>query len=415
MTCSAVSASATPDAARLSDFFRNLARLISLKRILLALAKRFELWKLPLLPFITNGKHLSALVRTFAMIGVVSMKTSHTFDGLYNNYFNAVVNKSDGVDDKFVVNVMKQILCRVFKEFVDPYTFPSHHERMLAPYNYYEFGQRYVRCMVDFANSYIGHRERFADVSARLKRGENVILLANHQSEADPGVFALLLEKEFPALAENVIYVAGDRVIDDPLAKPFSMGRNLLCVHSKKYLDEDPATKPAKMKQNRTTLVKMQRLLNAGGNLLWIAPSGGRDRPDDAGYWKPAAFDVTTVELMKKLALNAKSKTALFPFAMWSWKIMPPPPKVQVELGEERIINFSGVGIALAEELDVDAIVEAAGAEGKEAEAKAVTEATWNAMNAEYEKLHEAITSQAGASLAHDGYVLSNPLHTCAV
>ena len=44
-----------------------------------------------------------------------------------------------------------------------------------------------------------------------------------------------------------------------------------------------------------------------------------------------------------------------------------------------------------------------------------MTEATWNAMNAEYEKLHEAITSQAGASLAHDGYVLSNPLHTCAV
>lgn len=33
--------------------------------------------------------------------------------------------------------------------------------------------------------------------------GENVILIANHQSEADPAVFALLLEKTFPHLAEG--------------------------------------------------------------------------------------------------------------------------------------------------------------------------------------------------------------------
>ena len=33
--------------------------------------------------------------------------------------------------------------------------------------------------------------------------GENVILIANHQSEADPAVFALLLEKTFPKLAQG--------------------------------------------------------------------------------------------------------------------------------------------------------------------------------------------------------------------
>lgn len=35
-----------------------------------------------------------------------------------------------------------------------------------------------------------------------------------------------------PSLTE-VIYVAGDRVVTDALCKPFSMGRNLFCVHSK--------------------------------------------------------------------------------------------------------------------------------------------------------------------------------------
>lgn len=46
-------------------------------------------------------------------------------------------------------------------------------------------------------------------------------------------MWALLLEDAFPHLATDVIYVAGDRVVTDALCKPFSMGRNLFCVHSK--------------------------------------------------------------------------------------------------------------------------------------------------------------------------------------
>ena len=50
---------------------------------------------------------------------------------------------------------------------------------------------------------------RFTEVQRQLDSGENVILLANHQTEADPGVFALLLEASHPSLATEVIYVAG--------------------------------------------------------------------------------------------------------------------------------------------------------------------------------------------------------------
>ena len=56
-------------------------------------------------------------------------------------------------------------------------------------------------------------------------------------------MFALLLEARFPDLATDVIYVAGDRVVTDPLCKPFSMGRNLFCVHSKKHMGDDPEVK----------------------------------------------------------------------------------------------------------------------------------------------------------------------------
>lgn len=48
------------------------------------------------------------------------------------------------------------------------------------------------------------------------------------QTEADPQVISLLMEREgYGKLASGLINVAGHRVTTDPLAIPFSMGRNL--------------------------------------------------------------------------------------------------------------------------------------------------------------------------------------------
>ena len=57
----------------------------------------------------------------------------------------------------------------------------------------------------------VGHLEHFDALQEQLQQGHNVVLLANHQTEADPGVWALLLEKTHPQLATDIIYVAGDR------------------------------------------------------------------------------------------------------------------------------------------------------------------------------------------------------------
>ena len=53
----------------------------------------------------------------------------------------------------------------------------------------------------------------------------------------------------------------------------------------------------------RTTLTKQGACLGArqGGQLLWIAPSGGRDRPNADGVWMPSPFDPSSVELMRQL------------------------------------------------------------------------------------------------------------------
>ncbi|KAK1274172.1 hypothetical protein QJS04_geneDACA012173 [Acorus gramineus] len=56
-------------------------------------------------------------------------------------------------------------------------------------------------------------------------------------------------------------YVAGDRVVTDPLCKPFSMGRNLLCVYSKKHMGDDPELVEKKRKANTRSLKEMAFLL----------------------------------------------------------------------------------------------------------------------------------------------------------
>lgn len=132
------------------------------------------------------------------------------FEDFYNNYKHTVLT-SDAPDanSELVARIMGSIADRTFNQFLDPYTFPSYHTRLLEPYDYYKFGQNYVRTLINFNKSVVGHIDRFEKLQQQLDAGENVILLANHQTEADPGVWALLLEKHLPNLATEIIYVAG--------------------------------------------------------------------------------------------------------------------------------------------------------------------------------------------------------------
>lgn len=318
----------------------------------------------------------------------------------FNNYKIALLSADLPTHDmKLVSQVQASIADTVINQFADPYKFPSRHEAITEPYDYFEFGQTYVGSLIDFTKSYLGHRERFDEIEKQLEAGENVIILANHQSEADPGIWAHMLIKTHPRLAKSVFYVAGDRVVSDPLCVPFSMGRNLFCVHSKRHMEDDPATKSEKMAMNRKTLGAMGEALGAGGSLLWIAPAGGRDRPGDDGVYVPAQFDPTAVELMRALAAKAAKKagrtTHLYPFAMYSAPLMPPPKTVDKALGERRMVNFTGVGISVGEELDVEAL--SAGTSSREEITAAVTKATYAAVCTLYTELDAAVKDPASA------------------
>lgn len=218
----------------------------------------------------------------------------------------------------------------------------------------YKFGTDFFRPVMDLEHSVVGGQDNLNKIIAQLDAGENVILLANHQSEADPQVMSCLMEKVgFGEYAENGIYVAGHKVTTDTLAIPFSMGRNLICIHSKKHINADPETKPAKSRENLQAMSGMLKEFKKGGALLWVAPSGGRDRRDlDTKTVPLAPFDSKTIDIFRLMGNKSKVKTHYYPLAMVTYDLCPPPDTIEAGTGEQRNVRFVPVGIHFGEELE---------------------------------------------------------------
>lgn len=285
-------------------------------------------------------------------LGMLTSTYHDLWRDFYNDYKKTVLNNDKAEqDEQFVLEMQVNIADRVFDQFKNPYKFPSFHKGIREPYDYFEFGQKYVSSLINLKQSIMGHMDRWDEIIGFIKKGHNVVLLANHQTETDAAILLYLLKFKYPDMIDKMIFVAGDRVVTDPLCIPFSMGINLFCVYSKRHINDIPEKTNEKMAMNRKTLLKMAKMMNKGGLVLWIAPSGGRDRPNEMGQWFPNEFDPSVVEIMRKLLKSSKNPGHLYPLAMVSWNLMPPPNKINKEIGEKRVTNYAGIGISLAEEI----------------------------------------------------------------
>lgn len=247
----------------------------------------------------------------------------------------------------------------LFLELVQPYfkapfPFELYHRKIRHPIDYYRFGMDFIRPLIDLPRSKIFGQEHLDTILAALKRGENCILLANHQTEGDPQAISILLEQKYPEIAEQLIYVAGERVLTDPLAIPFSMGCDLLCIYSKRYIDSPPELKAQKQMHNKHTMEKMSRLLKEGGKIIYVAPSGGRDRKNQEGQVEVARFDPASIEMFYLMAKKAKTPTHFIPFALATYDMLPPPETIQKELGEIRKAKKTPVFLSFASAFDME-------------------------------------------------------------
>lgn len=149
-------------------------------------------------------------------------------------------------------------------------------------------------------------------------------------------MFTLLedqMNPDFGKIARNIVFIAGERVLRDPIVVPFSRGCNLLTVYSKKHIDGEPDLKAAKMAHNQRTLKKLGSLFYTGGTCMWFAPSGGRDRrSSETGKVELSPFDANSIEMIRQVAdkAGALQKTHFYAMALATHNIFPPPASVRI-------------------------------------------------------------------------------------
>lgn len=272
----------------------------------------------------------------------------------YESYCQAGV--TNGYSETECQATFGQFVKLVLEELSHPYTFEPYHPCIRTPFDYYQFGLDFIRLLINFKKSTLLGTPNVERIQAQLAKGENVILFANHQTEPDPQVISLMLEKDYGKLAVEMIFVAGHRVVTDPMAIPFSKGRHLICIYSKRHISYPPEQKEIKLQHNRLAMHQMGKLLGEGGKCIYVAPSGGRDRMNENGIVEVAPFDPQSIEMFWLVSRQAGILTHFYPLALSTYALLPPPCKVEKEIGEQRLAHCEPVHLSFGKEIDMENI-----------------------------------------------------------
>jgi glycerol-3-phosphate O-acyltransferase len=294
-----------------------------------------------------------ALLQNLQKKGNIAPKDSAKLEEFYTTYSEAV--RQNGLQMEAYEPLITKYLQFVIEETVNPYRFENYHQAIRKPFDFYRFGLDFFRPLIRMEKSEVRYPERILEIERHLAKGENVILLANHQVEPDPQIIGIMLEKQHPKLAEKMIFVAGHRVTTDPTAIPGSKGCNLLCIYSKKHIKNPPEDMLMKQQYNQRTMQRMNELLSEGGKCIYVAPSGGRDRRNPVTQQvEIAPFDPQSIEMFWLMARHSGKPTHFYPLSLSTYNILPPPEKVEVEVGERRIARCAPVTLAFGKEINMD-------------------------------------------------------------
>lgn len=327
--------------------------------------------------------HLKKLTQ-YVNKGAIPSNLAEVINNFFLSYGEAV--EENGYKIKDLAPILNKFLDLVVEQVAHPYAFKPYHHRITHPFDYYHFGLDFLRPLVVFPSSKVVGSQHLKEIEKTLAKKENVILLANHQTEPDPQAISLLLEKTHPKLAEEMIFVAGDRVITDPLAAPLSKGRNLICIFSKRHLEVPPEKKPAKLLHNQRAMKKLTELLSEGGKCIYVAPSGGRDRPNSTGTVEVARFDPQSIEMFWLISQKSGRPAHFYSLALATYDLLPPPNSIEKELGERRHTHCTPIHMAIGSEIEMENIP-GSDVEDKKQKRQRRADYIWQQVLRDYEKL----------------------------
>ncbi len=270
-------------------------------------------------------------------------------------FFKISLEKGITIDE--ATKTMTMLYDAVLAQISSPYLFQSVHYPKEEDATLYEMGLKVAAPLIQGVPE-ICNPQNLMKVKELLERGENVIFAANHQTELEPQILSIACDPIAKDLFKNTFFVAGERVTTDPIAAPFSRGRKLFCIFAKRYVSENKEIETERRMHNLKTIKQMKELLNGGGACIYVALGGGRDRPDAQGNVQLTSFDPSSVGLFTLLSQTAKKPTHIFPLAISSFNILPPPVSIQKELGERRWTQGGKLRVAIGERFDYSHFLE---------------------------------------------------------
>lgn len=273
----------------------------------------------------------------------------HYLSYMFNSYGDL---ESKGlIDDKTLEFNLSLYLELIKNQLKEPLNFGNFHQREYTPIDFEALSKHLFEPFINKETSTVSGEKNLQEIERHIQNGENVILLANHQAEADPTILTLMVEQNHPCIPNNFLAVAGARVTTDPMTVPFTRGQNLICVYSKKYFNLYPEQKNQMQRHNSASMLALKQQLDVGGKCVYVAPSGGRDRFCENGKLSPAAFNPDSIELMRVIGKKTNTPTHYYPVALFTYDILPPPKKVKKEIGEERKMCHCSVHINFGEKV----------------------------------------------------------------
>ncbi|KJP88192.1 hypothetical protein AK88_02139 [Plasmodium fragile] len=271
----------------------------------------------------------------------------NTFSGFLKNYFDEMKRHKP---------CSPQIFLEIFLKYIDSfkkyryYTFPNVHR---YDESLHEWSLQFWSQLIDHENSKFKGTQHIDQMEKWIEQGHNIIIFSNHHIEADANIIKYFFHIHNASnISRNIIFIGGHKIRADPLSRPFSVSANLLCIYSKKYIENLPQLREEKIMFNHKSLNALKNLLQEGRNIIWLAPSGGRDRRDSHGNIKISTFDPKIIQTFYIFAKRAKIKTHFIGLALNTYNICPPSNSVDVdEIEKQRSCAYSPVGINLGEDI----------------------------------------------------------------
>ena len=130
-----------------------------------------------------------SLIKAASALAKAPPQFASQMKGFLNDYKQSNIDANES-PLQYKTNLLT-FLKSILESYQNPYPFKPFHQAIREPFDYYTWGNNFLKPLIIKEQSKLEGSNNFEDLQQRLNKGENVVILSNHQTEADPQVHLL--------------------------------------------------------------------------------------------------------------------------------------------------------------------------------------------------------------------------------